>query len=195
MAVQDDLIRKNPFNFQLDSVIENDTESKVPLTRAQEKSFLEFIQSDKNYKKHYDEFIILLGSELRISEFCGLTVRDINFDERKIIVDHQLLKRSGKDFYIETPKTESGVREIPMSKTVREAFQSVLENHIDSGFTIDGYNNFLFCTGSGRPKTALDYEAMWLLRSTTSAMRNRCRRFSRRMCSGTRSARTWQMRA
>lgn len=171
MAVCDDLIRKNPFNFQLDSVIEDTTESKVPLTREQENSLLDFIQSDKNYKKHYDEFIILLGTGLRISELCGLTVKDVDMDKGKIIIDHQLLKRSGKDFYIETPKTESGVREIPMSKTIREVFQRVLENHIDSGFTIDGYNNFLFCTGSGRPKTALDYEAMF---RRVAAKYNKC---------------------
>lgn len=158
MAVQDDLIRKNPFNFQLDTVIEDCTETKVPLTPEQEKSLLDFIQGDRIYKRHYDEFIILLGTGLRISELCGLTVKDINLNERKIIVDHQLLKRSGKGFYIETPKTESGMREIPMSKAVYEAFQRVLEKHKDTGVVIDGYDNFLFTTWTGYPKTALSYE-------------------------------------
>lgn len=158
MAVQDDLIRKNPFNFQLDTVIEDTTESKVPLTPEQEKNLLEFMQGDKIYKRHYDVFIILLGTGLRISELCGLTVKDINFEERKIIVDHQLLKRAGRGFYIETPKTSSGVREIPMSKAVYEAFQRVLEKHKDTDVEIDGYSNFLFSTWTGYPKTALSFE-------------------------------------
>lgn len=160
MAVQDDLIRKNPFNFQLDSVIEDCTETKVPLTPEQEKSLLDFIQGDRIYKRHYDEFIILLGTGLRISELCGLTVNDIDLDNRKITVDHQLLRRSGKGLYIETPKTESGVREIPMSKTVYEAFQRVLEKHNDNttGVVIDGYSGFLFSTWTGYPKTALNFE-------------------------------------
>lgn len=161
MAVCDDLIRKNPFNFQLDTVIENDTEAKVPLTREQEKSLLEFMQGDKVCSRHYNEFVILLGTGLRISELCGLTVNDINLAERKITVDHQLLKRSGKARYIETPKTESGVREIPMSQAVHEAFQRVLENHKDTGVVIDGYRGFLFCNGTGQPKTATDYQCIF----------------------------------
>lgn len=158
MAVQDDLIRKNPFNFQLDTVIEDTTESKVPLSPEQEKNLLAFMQGDKIYKRHYDEFIILLGTGLRISELCGLTVKNIDMKERKIIVDHQLLKRSGKGFYIETPKTKSGVREITMIPNVYGAFQRVLERHKDTGVVIDGYDNFLFCTWTGYPKTALNFE-------------------------------------
>ena len=158
MAVQDDLIRKNPFDFKLDSVIEDTTESKVPLSPEQAKSLLDFMQGDKVYKKHYNEFVILLGTGLRISELCGLTVKDVDMDNRKINVDHQLLKRSGKGLYIETPKTESGVREIPMSPNVYEAFQHVLEKRRDTGAVIDGYHNFLFCTGSGCPKTVFNFE-------------------------------------
>lgn len=161
MAVCDDLIRKNPFNFKLDTVIEDTTESKVPLTHEQEKSLLEFIQGDKVCKRHYNEFVILLGTGLRISELCGLTVKDIDMDNRKITVDHQLLKRSGKSRYIETPKTESGVREIPMSKNVYEIFQCVLESHVDKGIVIDGYSGFLFCAGNGQPKTAGDYQGIF----------------------------------
>ena len=61
-AIQDDCIRKNPFDFQLNTVIEDDTEPKVPLTPAQEESFLSFAQNDKVYQKYYDELIILLGT-------------------------------------------------------------------------------------------------------------------------------------
>lgn len=37
MAVQDDCLRKNPFDFQINEVINDDTVPKVPLTPAQEK--------------------------------------------------------------------------------------------------------------------------------------------------------------
>ena len=89
-AIQDDCIRKNPFDFQLNTVIEDDTEPKVPLTPAQEESFLSFAQNDKVYQKYYDELIILLGTGLRISELCGLTDTDIDFENRIINVDHIL---------------------------------------------------------------------------------------------------------
>ena len=89
-AIQDDCIRKNPFDFHIDTVIEDDTEPKIPLSPMQEESLLTFVKSDKVYHKYYDELIILLGTGLRISEFCGLTESDIDFENRTINVDHQL---------------------------------------------------------------------------------------------------------
>ena len=113
-AIQDDCIRKNPFDFKLNTVLKDNTEPKVPLTPAQEESFLSFAQGDKVYQKYYDELIILLGTGLRISELCGLTDTDIDFNNRIINVDHQLLKSSKIGYYVEVPKTESGVRQIPI---------------------------------------------------------------------------------
>lgn len=40
MAVDDDLIRKNPFSFELATVIYNDSVTKEALTRDQERKFL-----------------------------------------------------------------------------------------------------------------------------------------------------------
>ena len=79
-AIQDECIRKNPFDFHINTVIEDDTEPKIPLSPIQEESLLSFVKRDKVYHKYYDELIILLGTGLRISELCGLTDRDIDFD-------------------------------------------------------------------------------------------------------------------
>ena len=125
-AIQDDCIRKNPFDFQLNTVLEDDTEPKEPLSPTQEAAFLSFVQHDKVYQKYYDEIIILLGTGLRISELCGLTEADIDLDKQLINVDHQLLKIADVGYYVETPKTKSGNRVIPMSEKVLEAFQRVL---------------------------------------------------------------------
>ena len=46
-------------------------------------------------------------SGLRISEFCGLTDSDIDFENRTINVDHQLQYSGKKSYRIETPKTET----------------------------------------------------------------------------------------
>ena len=161
-AIQDDCIRKNPFDFQLNTVIEDDTEPKVPLTPAQEESFLSFAQNDKVYQKYYDELIILLGTGLRISELCGLTDTDIDFENRIINVDHQLLRSAETGYYIETPKTKSGIRQIPMSEKVYEAFNRVLKRRRGAkAVTIDGYSNFLFLNRDGCPKTATNYDGMF----------------------------------
>ena len=92
IAIQDDCVRKNPFDFKLSEVLENDTKEKVALTEEQEQALLSFIKTDNVYHKHYDDVLILLKTGLRISELCGLTVADIDFKNEVVIIDHQLLK-------------------------------------------------------------------------------------------------------
>lgn len=60
----------------------DNTEPKVPLSPEQEKEFLNFIQYDKVYLKYYDEVVILLETGIRISELSGLTVTDLDFENR-----------------------------------------------------------------------------------------------------------------
>lgn len=66
-AIQDDCIWKNPFDFQINTVIEDDAEPKVSLTAEQEESLLFFMQGDSVYQIYHDEVVILLGTGLRIS--------------------------------------------------------------------------------------------------------------------------------
>ena len=86
-------IRKNPFNFAIADVLEDDTEEKAALTQEQEDRLLAFAGSDPVYRKYCDEIIILLGTGLRVSELCGLTT-NLDFENRCIHVDHQLLRDS-----------------------------------------------------------------------------------------------------
>lgn len=160
-AIEDDCIRKNPFNFALDTVLEDDTEEKIALTQEQEDSLLAFAAADPVYRKYCDEIIILLGTGLRISEFCGLTV-DLDFANRQINVDHQLLKDSETGYYVDEPKTKNGIRQIPMSDKVYEALKRAVKNRGKAAaVNIDGYKNFLFLNQSGYPKVASSYESMF----------------------------------
>lgn len=127
MAVDDDLIRKNPFGFELATVIYNDSVTREALTREQERKFLQFVKDDNHFKKYYDGIYILLNTGMRISEFVGLTKKDIDFKEMKINVDHQLQRYSGIGYKIEEPKTESGVRQIPMTPEVAECFRRIMK--------------------------------------------------------------------
>lgn len=159
-AIEDDLVRKNPFNFDIKTVLTDDTVSKVILTKEQEKNLLAFARTDAVYKKHIDEITILLHTGLRISELCGLTVSDIDFENRAITIDHQLLKDSS-GYYIRPPKTKSGVRQIPMDGKVYDALKNVVKNRVDvKPVTVDGYTEFLFTTKSGHPKVTGNYKDM-----------------------------------
>lgn len=160
-AIKDDCIRKNPFNFALNTVLEDDTEEKIALAQEQEDSLLAFAAGDPVYRKYCDEIIVLLGTGLRISELCGLTV-DLDFANRQINVDHQLLRDSEAGYYVDVPKTKSGARQVPMSDKVYEALKRAVKNRrTAAAVNIGGYKNFLFLNQNGYPKTASSYESMF----------------------------------
>lgn len=162
MALHDNCIRKNPFDFSLNSVMKNDTQSRQAMTQEQEERLLTYIQSDVCYRKHYDEIIILLRTGLRISEFCGLTVNDLDFKNRIINVDHQLIKVSKIGYVVQPPKSENGIRQIPMSDEVYQAFKNILKHRkIQKELVIDGYKDFLFINRNGNPQVSVNYEAMF----------------------------------
>lgn len=58
---------------------------------------------------------ILLKTGLRIGEFCGLTLQDVDLNRRTINVDHQLQYVGHKGKYIEKTKTSAGTRVLQMS--------------------------------------------------------------------------------
>lgn len=157
IAIQDDCVRKNPFDFQLKAVLDDDTVPKTVLTEEQEEKLLAFAKADKTYSKNYDEILILLKTGLRISEFGGLTLPDLDFENRLVNIDHQLLRDTEIGYYIETPKTKSGERQVPMVEEAYQAFKRVLANRKnDKRVEIDGYSDFLF----NYPKVASDYNGM-----------------------------------
>ena len=161
LAIQDDYIRKNPFDFKLSDVLDDDTEEKIALAPEQETNLLAFMKADKVYRKYYDEVVILLNTGLRISELCGLTLSDIDMRNRSIDVNHQLLKDGEIGYYIELPKTKNGKREIPMAEQTYQAFKRLLKNRGNViPFRVENHSNFLFNNQSGLPKIACNYDGM-----------------------------------
>lgn len=141
--------------------IQDDTVPKTVLTEEQEEKLLAFAKADKTYSKNYDEILILLKTGLRISEFGGLTLPDLDFENRLVNIDHQLLRDTEIGYYIETPKTKSGERQVPMVEEAYQAFKRVLANRKnDKRVEIDGYSDFLFLNRKNYPKVASDYNGM-----------------------------------
>ncbi len=160
MAVDDDLIRKNPFNFELASVVVNDSVTRQAITKKQEREFLSFIQADEHFSRYYDGIYILFHTGLRISEFCGLTIGDIDFKEMRINVDHQLQRKRDMTYVVEPTKTTSGTRMVPMTKEVADSFRRILAKRIKPKVEpmIDGYTGFLFLDKNEMPMVALHWE-------------------------------------
>ena len=129
-------------------------------TEANYNFVINIIKNDEHYKRYYDGMFILFKTGLRISEFCGLTLSDIDFEEKQISVNHQLQRTRGMKYIIEDTKTSSGTRIIPMTEEVYECFKRIVENRKKPKKepVIDGYKGFLFLDKKDMPEVALHWE-------------------------------------
>lgn len=159
MAVDDDMIRKNPFKFKVADIIPDDAVKRTALTKQQQENYLRFIQ-ENGQDNYYDDIVILMGTGLRVSELYGLTKKDVDFKKRLIFIDHQLCRTAEKPYFVKSPKTSSGVRCIPMSDVVYMALKRVVANRQPPTveLLVDGYSGFLFLDKAGMPKVAMHVE-------------------------------------
>ena len=160
LAIDDDCIQKNPFSFDLSSVIVNDSKTREGLNGKDEKRFLEYVKSDPHFCRYYEGIYILFKTGLRISEFCGLTFRDIDFKKHCIRIDHQINKRGKSGYYIDSPKTENGIRVIPMTSDVETCFKTIISRRAapNKEPQVDGKKGFLFLDKSGNITYSLHWE-------------------------------------
>lgn len=160
MAYNEEIIRRNPFDFKLTDVVPNDSKKRIAMTAEQQEIWMNFIRTDKTYRKYYDEFVVLLETGMRVSEFCGLTKSDLDFANRKIRVDHQLVRERGGRYYVEKTKTECGCRFIPMTDNVYRSLKAIVDKRpkLKTEMVIDGYSGFLLIDKDEHPKVALHIE-------------------------------------
>jgi integrase len=159
-ALEDDIIAKNPIMFKFSSVIKDDRSKVTSLSDEEKDRLLEFIRGHGDFRKHYDVFIILLGTGMRISELCGLTLRDLDFANGRISVNKQLRRKNNGELYIEATKTKASERIIPMTPAVKTALQNVIRSRNVNGveWIVDGVSGFLFVNRDGRPKTSTTFD-------------------------------------
>ena len=160
MAMEDDYIRKNPFDFELVKVIVNDSVTREAITPDQMRKFLAFVKADKHYSKYYDAMYILFHTGMRISEFVGLTVSDLDMKNRTIRIERQLQRKGDGTKYITSTKTNAGTRTLPMENDVYACFQRILASRKPPVVepAIDGYSGFLFFDKDDRPMVAMHWE-------------------------------------
>lgn len=153
MAVRDDIIRKNPSDGVMAEIKRNSGKNKGirhALTVEQQKAFIEGVKYFPEYVHWYPLFITLLGTGMRIGECTGLTWKDVDFKHRCISVNHAATyyTRNGvAGFAISKPKTEAGIRQIPMMDTVYDALLNEYERQKEEGFCtyeLDGFTGFVF---------------------------------------------------
>ena len=160
MAVDDDVLMKNPFQFELAGVVVNDAVTRQAITKDQMRKFLRFVHDDILYCKYYEVVYILFHTGMRISEFCGLTLKDIDLKNKTVNIDHQLQRTSKREYVIEPTKTNAGTRVIPITDEVAEMFRSIIEDRpqYKTEKIVAGYSGFLFLDKDGMPLVAMHWE-------------------------------------
>ena len=141
-------------------MIVNDSVTRDAISREQERLFLKFVQEDRHFSRYYEGIFILFKTGLRISEFCGLTKSNLDFKEHRITIDHQLQRTRNMEYVIEAPKTDAGVRFVPMTQEVEQCFHSILSKRQAPKVEplIDGHSGFLYLDKNGMPMVALHWE-------------------------------------
>lgn len=129
-AVDYDYISKNP--FRRITADRSDTIPKEALSLYDMNRFLKFCSEDSHSAHCYDMLYILFWTGLRASELCGLTIDNIDMNNRTVKVEKQL-HCVNHTHVVLPPKTINGIRYIPMTDGVYERFQHLLNTRYLKG--------------------------------------------------------------
>ena len=129
-ALDYDYVAKNP--FRRITTDRSDSKKMEALSVEDMNRFLNFCSKDTHSSHCYDMLYVLFWSGLRASELCGLTLDNIDMDNRMITVDKQLQCINHTHVVLPT-KTTNGVRTIPMTDGVYESFRRIIENRYLKG--------------------------------------------------------------
>ena len=171
MAVRDCIIRANP-THRVVGQLKKQTGAKRgvrnALTPEQQTAFLQFMDGHPVYERWKPIYTFLIGTGVRVGELGGLRWCDVDFENGFITIDHAIVYFAGKmnktdqRLYISKPKTEAGIRKIPIVNEVRKALDEIKQYQFDNGIfcktDIDGYTDFIFLNRYGNVlmQTALD---------------------------------------
>lgn len=160
VAVDDDIVRKNPAKKTLIAEYGKPAKEKDALNVSEQENLLKFMNDSNVYRKYIPLITVMMETSLRCGELIGITFNDIDFDKKELSINHQLTYKNYKDgkgcvFRIKKPKTSAGMRVIPLTDRVCAAFKDQREQNRQAGisctFEIEGITDFVFLTKNGRP--------------------------------------------
>lgn len=161
LAVRDGIIRTNPSDrvmAELRKKTGNKKGIRHALTLEQQRAFMNYIAQSPVFVGWLPFFTVLLGTGYRIGEVVGLRWQDVNLEARTININHAMTYYPRRDdtykceFKVSLPKTESGIRTLPMMNQVYEALKGEYERQKEEGFAeavVDGMSGFIFTNRFG----------------------------------------------
>lgn len=118
---------------------------RIALTREIQQAFLEY--AEESYLKVFFKVALMTG--LRRGELQALKWKDICFDKKQIYVMNTLIWIEGKGYYLDTPKTRSSMRSIPMNSDLLEYMTKLKSTADEVGLGND--DNYVFSLPDGTP--------------------------------------------
>ena len=157
LAVRDNIIRINPSN-EVMAEIKKKNVKKHPslrhaLTLEEQVAFIKYVTTNPVHHRWGPLFTVMLGTGCRVGEIIGLRWKDLDMKNRMISINHSVTyyPRSEKsykcEFEVSLPKTEAGIRTIPMLDEVYEAFLEERKYQEIEGFCeveLNGMTGFIF---------------------------------------------------
>ncbi len=131
LAVRDNIIRNNPSDgvmAELKKKRKKHSSLRHALTQEEQVEFLNYVVKSPIHYRWAPLFTVMLGTGCRVGEVIGLRWEDIDLDNRMISINHSVTYYPRCDnsykceFEVSLPKTEAGIRTIPMLDEVYEAF-------------------------------------------------------------------------
>lgn len=162
LAVRDELIRRNPSTGVMTEIKKKwgkNTGIRHALTREQQKLFLDYVAHEPVFYHWWSLFTFLLGTGCRIGEVVGLRWQDVDMEKREININHSVTyysrdegRRGRSEYQVSLPKTEAGIRVIPMLDAVYEALKYEQEEQLKHGgckVELEGMTGFIFSNRFG----------------------------------------------
>ena len=161
-AKRDKVIQENPCTGCLSELKKLTTQKCADeqvinrLSSEQAKAFLDFVKNTSWYKQ-YNKLFVLLNTGIRVSELCGLLWDDIDFDNNKIYIRHNLVYTRDSDgkhkLIMQSPKTASSIRTIPMFSEVKEILLQIKQQQRVC-VSYENYKGFVFVSRNNTPSRA-----------------------------------------
>lgn len=163
MACDEEILIKNPFQFRLSRYVPETRKTRKPLTSSQQENLLAFMENSHVYSRYFDIVNVLLWTGMRVSEFCGLTINDIDFEHQRIRVDHQLIFYGYECAHISKTKTAKGIRYIPITDKIISSLTRLIDKSKINPVVnnIDGYTDFIAIKPNGRFHSCYSIESVF----------------------------------
>lgn len=145
-AVDNDILVKNPITKSVRPTGGGKVVKREALTMEEQNIFLEAAKK----AAHYNEYAFILQTGLRVGELMALRWSDVDFNNKIIHIRHNLHYKKGGGFVLGEPKTESGVRDIPLTKEAIRILLDQKEKNSKNKVVQMEYSDFVFLNKHGK---------------------------------------------